>query len=101
MSNTEQKYDFYKRTLAGGTETVVLEQSPKEEPQPVAESTTSPGTPTGTPPATPTGTPTQEVPKIKVDFKLTSMIGNLDQTLGKKQKINIDQLFFSQLFGGI
>lgn len=41
----------------------------------------------------------QEVPKNKINFKVASIVGNLDQTLGEKQKINFDKLLMKQLFG--
>ena len=41
----------------------------------------------------------QEIPKNKINFKVSTIVGNLDQTLSSKQKINFDQLLMKQLFG--
>ena len=35
----------------------------------------------------------------KIDFKFSSL-GNLDQTLPKKAKINIDSMFIKSILGG-
>mgnify|MGYP000657177233 CR=1 FL=1 len=95
MESTEARYDFYKRSFNGGAVVQTSEQTPVQ-PQ------------TQEQPPTPTPTPEQidgtnqingQVPKTKIDFKISSIIGNLDQTLGSKQRINIDSLFVKQIFG--
>ncbi len=112
MDSTETKYNFYKRAFRGGAQTVQQTQEPAlvSEPSPaqVKEQEQDPTLLTETsapsPSATPSVLPTQadglqqlnaEIPKTKIDFK----IGNLDLSLGPKQKINIDKMLMEQLFG--
>jgi len=136
MNSTELKYNFYSRTLKGGTQTIPLqqqtvplqqEQVPLQQTQQVPNQTQQDPNQTQQDPNQTQQDPNQtqqqeqqqaqtqvstsgleeeglnqlnqQVPKTKVDFKIATIIGNLDQTLGSKQKINIDNLFIGQLFG--
>ena len=129
MNSTELKYNFYSRTLKGGTQTIPLQQQTvplQQEQVPLQQTQQVPNQTQQDPNQTqqdPNQTQQQEqqqaqtqvstsgleeeglnqlnqqVPKTKVDFKIATIIGNLDQTLGSKQKINIDNLFIGQLFG--
>lgn len=84
------KYDFYKKAFkgkGGSNEVVAVSEAPVSS----ASAVTSEAP-----------VPVPEVPatnKTKVDFKFTSL-GNLDQTLPKKAKINIDSMFIKSIFGG-
>ena len=86
------KYDFYKKAFkgkGGSNEVVAVSEAPVSS----ASAVTS---------EAPTPVPATEVPatnKTKVDFKFTSL-GNLDQTLPKKAKINIDSMFIKSILGG-
>ena len=122
MNSTELKYNFYSRTLKGGTQTIPLQQQTvplQQEQVPLQQTQQVPNQTQQDPNQTQqqeqqqaqTQVSTsgleeeglnqlnQQVPKTKVDFKIATIIGNLDQTLGSKQKINIDNLFIGQLFG--
>jgi len=118
MDSTETKYNFYKQTFKGGaqqtltqTETINIQPQapPQQENVQVQQTETQQNTQTETQQNT-QGQPmetdganlqqlNQEIPKNKINFKVASIVGNLDQTLGDKQKINFDQLFMKQLFG--
>jgi hypothetical protein len=128
MKSTESKYNFYERAFKGGAQTTndqVQQQPVQEQPvqqQPVQEQPVQQQTvqqqegqqqpvqeqqqyegqqqvSTGELQDEGLNQLNQQVPKTKVDFKIATIIGNLDQTLGSKQKINIDNLFMLQLFG--
>ena len=118
MKSTESKYNFYERAFKGGAQTTndqVQQQPVQEQPvqqqtvqqqegqqQPVQEQQQYEGqqqVSTGELQDEGLNQLNQQVPKTKVDFKIATIIGNLDQTLGSKQKINIDNLFMLQLFG--
>ena len=98
METTEGRYDFYKRAFKGGaleqtqqiqSEQINQAQSEQAPIEQVQDQTQSVQQMEGQ----------EQVPKTKVNFKISNMIGNLDQTLGSKQKINIDSMFVKQLFG--
>ncbi len=126
MDSTETKYNFYKRAFRGGaqatqtptqSETINLQpqtqpeqiqpqeqvQTQPEQIQPQEQTQTQDQTQAQGEPMATNGVNlqqlNQEIPKNKINFKVASMVGNLDQTLGPKQKINFDQLFMRQLFG--
>lgn len=106
MDSTETRYNFYKKSFKGGAQAVATQ--PQESVAP--ESATQPQESAAPAQETATASATepqdeglnqinQKIPKVKVNFKISSLFGNLDQTLGSKQKINLDKLFFAQLFG--
>lgn len=118
MDSTESRYNFYARAFKGGAQTAAVpvqqeqltnqnqqvqqvQQVPQvaqsQEPQVQQESQTQ--VTNGELEEEGLNQLNEQVPKTKVDFKITSIIGNLEQTLGSKQKINIDKLFMEQLFG--
>jgi hypothetical protein len=121
MDSTETKYNFYKRAFKGGAQTTQQSQSetvstsqqelpqqelPQQElPQQESPQQESPQQANeGQAQPMPTDGENlqqinQEVPRNKINFKVTSIVGNLDQTLGPKQKINFDKLIMKQLFG--
>jgi len=122
MDSTETKYNFYKRTFKGGaqvsqetqSETINIQpQAPTQAPlqEEMAQTETQNQTQEqqnvqtetqGQPMATDGANLeklNQEIPKSKISFKVSSIVGNLEQTLGSKQKINFDQLLMRQLFG--
>jgi hypothetical protein len=103
MDSTETKYNFYKRTFKGGAQTTQQETPQQETPQQETPQQEIPQEATESQPMGMDGESlqqlNQEVPKNKINFKVTSIVGNLDQTLGPKQKINFDKLFMKQLFG--
>jgi hypothetical protein len=129
MNSVELKYNFYDRALKGGTQQVVTpqvvtpqvpeqqgltQQVPEQqvteqqvptqqvtEQQVTEQQVTEQQTKVSTDELEQDGLNklNQQIPKTKVDFKFATIIGNLDQTLGSKQKINIDHLFIKQLFG--
>jgi hypothetical protein len=126
MDSTETKYNFYKRTFKGGaqvsqetqSETINIQpqaptqaptQAPLQEEMAQTENqnqtqeqqnvqTETQGQPIATDGAN-LEKLNQEIPKSKISFKVSSIVGNLEQTLGSKQKINFDQLLMRQLFG--
>lgn len=122
MDSTETKYNFYKRTFKGGaqvsqetqSETINIQpqaptQAPLQEEMAQTENqnqtqeqqnvqTETQGQPMATDGAN-LEKLNQEIPKSKISFKVSSIVGNLEQTLGSKQKINFDQLLMRQLFG--
>jgi hypothetical protein len=116
MNSTESRYNFYSKAFKGGAQPVAgqqvqtidlapqqqdLNQNQTQEQQDLNQSQTQPNPSNDGLAVEEEGLKqiNEQVPKTKVDFKIASMIGNLDQTLGSKQKINIDKLFMSQLFG--
>jgi hypothetical protein len=96
---SEENYNFYKKSLRGSGNQVNNTTQPTEN-APVAENT-QPDQPAQTTkttqPAQP-AQPTENKPNTKINFKFSSL-GNLDQTLKKDAKINIDKLLFSSIFG--
>lgn len=126
MNSTESKYNFYARAFRGGSKkttatelepTEELEESPEvienvsqpeessklEEPSKSEELDESEGSEESSKSKSQEKIDTinQQIPKTKVNFKISNIVGNLDQTLNTKQKINIDNLLMSQLFGSI
>ena len=127
MDSTKTKYNFYKKTFKGGaqqtlTETINIQPQPPQQQENVqsqqnvqTETQQQENVQNETQQQENVQTETQdqtiateganleqlnqEIPKNKINFKVGSMVGNLDQTLGDKQKINFDQLFMKQLFG--
>ena len=86
------KYDFYKKAFKGGAASVdTTTQAPVTQPE------TTPAPVTNEISTTNTAISTTE--KTKIDFKFSSL-GNLDQTLPKKAKINIDSMFIKSILGG-
>ena len=89
------KYDFYKKAFkgkGGSNEVVAASEAPVSSASAVTSEAPAPAVTSEAP----------EVPvtnKTKIDFKFTSL-GNLDQTLPKKAKINIDSMFIKSIFGG-
>jgi hypothetical protein len=127
MDSTETKYVFYKRAFKGGAQTKQKASQPQSEtiniqPQPqqqveqtndVQENKTENQTQEQdqtqnegqnqeqniAPDGASLDELNQEIPKNKINFKVSTIVGNLDQTLSSKQKINFDQLLMKQLFG--
>lgn len=102
METTDGRYDFYKRAFKGGADATQAQQevqAPVEQPQ--QEQQQADQTQQQADESQQDGMEqlNQQVPKTKINFKISNMIGNLDQTLGSKQKINIDSMFVKQLFG--
>lgn len=120
MNSTESKYNFYARAFRGGSKKTTAtelepteeleenvsqpeESSKPEEPSKSEELDESEGSEESSKSKSQEKIDTinQQIPKTKVNFKISNIVGNLDQTLNTKQKINIDNLLMSQLFGSI
>jgi hypothetical protein len=106
MDSTETKYNFYKRAFKGGGQTIQQTQPQSEtiDIQPQTQTQTQVQDqqdqqeipqPMDTNVDMDTNNLQQlnkEIPKSKINFKLSSFFGNLNQTLGSKQKINLDDV---------
>jgi hypothetical protein len=117
MNSTESKYNFYKKAFRGGAQPVSTETqlSPSTE-QSQSQSQAEPQLEQQ--PEQSQSEPQQvqqteqvkenaeqdlnelnkTVPNKKVDFRVSTFFGNLDQTLAFKQKINLDPILVKQLF---
>jgi len=111
MDSVETKYDFYKRGVKGGaqtqpqSETIDLQPQQQEQIQAETQEQTQlqEQVQSETQSMGPDGATlkqlNEQIPKNKINFKVSSIVGNLDQTLGPTQKVNIDKLLISQLLG--